>query len=63
MVPAAAVEAEPSKLTVSGAGPAAVEEDSTAFGGVAVAVAVLAVTVVVVMLVWPVVPVTVSLAV
>lgn len=51
MVPVAAVEADPSKLTFKGAGPAAVEDDSTAFGGVAGVVVALAVTVVVAMLV------------
>lgn len=63
MAPVAAVEPWPLKLTVSGACPAAVDEERTAVGGVACVMGVEAVTVAAVMLVWPVASVTVSLVV
>ena len=62
VAPVAAVEPAPLKLTVSGAWPAAVEEERTAVGGVAGVVEAVAVTVAVAMLVWPVASVMVSLA-
>ena len=58
-----AVEPEPSKLTERGAGPAAVDEEITAVGGVTGTTGAVAVTVVEARLVWPVASVTVNLAV
>ena len=59
-----AVEPEPSKLTVIGAGPVAAEEEMTAVGGVAGVIGALAaVTATVAVLVWPTLSVSVSRAV
>jgi len=58
-----AVEPVPSKLTESGAGPAAEEEESTAVGGVAATAGSVTVTETMAVLLAPVVFVTVSLAV
>ena len=64
-VPVAAVDPEPLKLTDSGATPAAVEEEMTAVGGAGgtIMAGAVGVTVVDAILVWPVVSVTVSLAI
>ena len=64
MVALVAVEPEPSKLTVIGAGPVAAEEEMTAVGGVAgMTGALAAVTATVAVLVWPTLSVSVSRAV
>jgi hypothetical protein len=63
VAPFAAVDPEPSKFTVSGADPRAVEEEMTAVGGVAGVVDPVAVTVVEAMLVWPLESVIVNCAV